>query len=129
MKFSKQEINLCKQIAKKHESAIVYGDWYLYGNEIQIHLWAISYPMAKEDRNKPRAIFLWTLEDCLEFLRGKECWLYQLKQEQKGYEITILQLIPKKKARCTHESITITKKGKTPLEACLKAVLAVLEEK
>jgi len=109
MKFTKEEISLCGQVAEKHRKPIKYGDWYEFrGN---IYLITVKHEPEMHDVS----ISLWTISDCLEFLREKKevielwragrgsNWICRIKS-QKWW------------------------KGKTPLEACLRAVLAVLEE-
>ncbi len=124
MKFTAIEIKLCQDIAKKWRKEIKYGDWYLnYQN--QIYLQSVLFaPQDKED------IPLLTLEDCLEFLRGRKWRIVQFYEgygtirKDKSPDVVSIKLwnwendlLPEVKGS-----------GKTPLEACLKAVLAVLEE-
>ena len=67
-------------------------------------------------------INLWTISDCLEFLREKCNHSVVLKHdehdEQDGWFLWLDEYHKTEKEGY----------GKTPLEACLKAVLAVLEE-
>jgi len=71
---------------------------------------------------------LWTISDCLEFLREKDWYismLYEHLGKEGGYDLDIGKLIKNTRSpEGTFEHVI----AKTPLEACLKAVLAVLEE-
>ena len=112
-KWFKEEINLCKLIAEKYRKEIESRQ-YFYNN----HLIGIQW--SEEGQSKAEwAIPLWTISDCLEFLKEKEFRFilhhYDVKEYHLGY------------GRGTGQWSDITP-CKTPLEACLKAVLAVLEE-
>ncbi len=128
--FTKEEISLCKQIADKHRKPIKAGDYlyHTYTGCVRFYVEGLSnigtIPRIEELKKvKPitahYAIPLWTISDCLEWLmtKGTDCGVfYDFKDEiWKGYLTIIDQNI-------------IDTKGKTPLEACLRAVLAVLEE-
>ena len=139
MKFTKEEISLCKQIAKRYRKEIEFGssvyqkDKIYIVNRIRIRkTWTSYYLISKDvdeiamvDNEKYRAKWefliekftpLWTISDCLS-------WLDKIK------DITL--------RICSHPDFNQTTVeyddseyyGTTPLEACLKAVLAVLEEK
>lgn len=117
MKFTKTEIGLCRQIAEKHKKEIQYGDWFIdpEGHEVVNINW-------RPEGDVP----LWTIEDCLEFLREKSCsiilTLYPGEEQwNSGVEMWDED---GDKVVFGHDWI-----GETPLEALLKAVLAVLEEK
>lgn len=127
IKFNPEEISLCKQVAKKHKKEIGKGDWYISEDSDYKTGW--SNPMLNfsdyapvkkklpgifddKDRND---IPLWTISDCLEFL---------------GDKIGVIELW-----RTGRTLKWMFRKGdqkwwsaKTPLKACLRAVLAVLEE-
>ncbi|TES91643.1 MAG: hypothetical protein E3J87_07370 [Candidatus Cloacimonadota bacterium] len=119
MKFTKEEISLCKQVAEKWRKKIEYGDWFIDFNEVKLK--TFSGKGYREEDWLP----LWTISDCLEFL------------EQKGFN-HIFSFICYKDGEWTFtaESSVVGnpfkkirgEKAKTPLEACLRAVLAVLEE-
>ena len=64
---------------------------------------------------------LWALEDCLEFLRKRKWYIHNLHDDTWGNK-TILYIKNPNKIRINEQD------GKTPLEACLRAVLAVLEK-
>ena len=119
MKFTKKEISLCKQVAEKHRREIKYGDWFYLNEAENYYLWMHGF--ARIDI--PKEWFpLWTISDCLEFLEKKCSHYVRLRHdehdEQDGWFLWFDEY---------HE----TEKegyGKTPLEACLKIVLAVLKE-
>jgi len=114
MRFTKEEISLCKQIAGKHKKEIEYGDWYL-SNTVTLLNKFIHGTINMARQVRLCLIPLWTIEDCFEFL-GEQ--FNKLKRCKTIFEVELKFL----GGRNWHE-------GKTPLEACLKAVLAVLEEK
>ena len=120
---TKEEISLCKQIAEKRRKEIEYADWY----------WSASYnePLLATDggfrinEQKHHGVFkIWTIPNCLEFLR-KEGYMVRLI-EYKNY-------IGEKRIECNcygHETKgAFSTRGNKDEEACLKAVLAVLEAK
>lgn len=131
MKFTKEEISLCKQVAEKCKKEIEYGDWFLRNDTKFEHTLflridkdmiagyiqgeiVVMDDMSNVDMKK--AIPLWTISDCLEFLQEEE---------------DVIELvITGKHLRwfCRWENREM-RSGKTPLEACLKAVSTVLEDK
>jgi len=128
MKPTKEEISLCKQVAKRYRKEIKCGDWILRDGELRLNLdgklaWLED---GKQDiiitiTNKTEVIPLWTISDCLEFLRLS------------GYQYQLAFLKSPKWSNYVHVWKSITGEeyntsSKAPLEACLKAVLAVLEE-
>ena len=115
MKFTKEEISLCKQVAEKHRKEIEYGGWYLTKGEVRNN--ADSKWVANEFSQA--CIPLWIISDCLKFLREKS-WNAVIELWSTGRDDKWL-------CRLNHE-VSQWWSGKTPLEACLKAVLAVLEE-
>ena len=124
IKFTKEEISLCKQVAEKHRKKIEYGDWY-YSKHLKEALLQSPFINVVRDReiiNRDKNVFfLWTISDCLEFLQGKVGIWYELKGYKKGPPYDFLMDF-------TFKAYDIEIKCETPLEACLKAVLAVLEE-
>ena len=128
MKFTKEEISLCKQIAGKHRKEINLGDWIIQKNKTYPE---VVYCIYTDDSElicteleviyKKNCIPLWTISDCLEFLREKGWLVRDLIEYEGEFGTTFL-----------HQSVSeekfINGDGKTPLEAFLKAVLAVLEE-
>jgi len=132
--MTKEEISLCKQVAERHRKKIKKGDW------VQFH----GSPHLVEDARAPEAlplevvlsligyassvrqedvIPLWTISDCLEFLkeRCKDHVLLIHEEDLDDDEEWYLWFDEYKETQQWD-------KGKTPLEACLKVVLAVLEE-
>jgi len=124
--MTKKELNLCKQIAEKYRKEIKYADWY----------WSTSYnePLLATDggfrikEQEHHGVFkIWTISDCLEFLKEKNRWVRmdtRPKEEGSTTRIWIFSEFNLEEAWIKHPSYD----GKTPLEACLKAALAVLEE-
>jgi len=128
MEFTKEEISLCKQVAERHRRKIECGDWVV-----------IDFPHLKEtvtlfdtkwsdedtlglynystDEFYEKWFPLWTIFDCLEFLGEKYGSSIDLYKNDKVLGGQWLLKIAVK-----------VWSGKTPLEACLKAVLAVFEE-
>lgn len=108
--FTKTEIDLCKKIAEKKRKEIKYGDYFEFNGNLHLML----------SKDKPEmhdvAIPLWQEHDCLEWLRekGKYFKLSYYEEDIQYWEVqTIID------AFCS----------KTPLEALLQAVLAVMEKK
>ena len=123
MKFTKEEISLCKQVREKDLllKPVKEGDWVRneYGKE------STDLVTPEYIQNVLRFIDikhwfpLWTISDCLEFFfqRG-----WQLEEFFKNGAGTFSF------HTCKGEEDYHFELGKTPLEALLKAVLAVLEE-
>jgi len=113
IKFNKEEISLCKQVAERYRKKVGWGDWGLVDD--QIHLYDVI--TIGKDTVEKGIIPLWTISDCLEFLQEKvgviELWRHGRNLNKWLYRLN------------NHR----WNDGKTPLEACLRAVLAVLEEK
>jgi len=117
-KFTKEERSLCKQVAEKHRKDIKYGDWFIWeaDKESKAYLWKLVFDPQKS-KEADQMVPLWTISDCLEWLmtKGTDCGVFYDPKDKiwKGYLTMIDQ-------NC------IAEKGKTPLEACLKSVLAVI---
>lgn len=132
MKITKEEISLCRRVAEKHRKEIKYGDWYI-SIDSRMYLWLSSSLFNKEfvDSCEPKnqadkIIPLWTISDCLEFLKSKSFY-GALSDIGSYYETHYRKIIIGK----NDEDLSIRVQSgitKTPLEACLKTVLAVLEE-
>ena len=115
MKFTKEEIILCKQVAEKHRKFIEYGDWYEFKGK--------SYLKSISNSLTPAwHIPLWTISDCLEFLRKKD-YRINLHENVLTNGIEVILNHPKRIEDITN----YVYKGKTPLEACLKVVIEVLK--
>ena len=115
--FTKKEVSLCKQVAKRHRKEIEYGDWYYYKKGRTYWTWDKAHVRTDNlDNHFP----LWTISDCLEFLRERGWALCNHYDDLKDKNVVILF--------GRGESELLEGKGKTDNEACLKAVLAVLEE-
>jgi hypothetical protein len=120
MKFTTEEIALCKKIAEKHRKEIYKGDWYI---DVNIGDTTFLCQHGNCGSLDDDSVPLWQISDCLEFLR------------ERGYRINLHEnvLTDGTEVTLNHperlEDITnVVYKGKTPLEACLKAVLAIVEE-
>ena len=131
MKFTTEEIALCKKIAEKHRVEAREGSYLFYINKsfLVTHVtgsWIymilngaesnISATLDSRDTWFP----LWQISDCLEFLIERSFYVqleyYGSKWQGKIYK-SDCQGYPNYK-----------QSGKTPFEACLKAVLAIVEE-
>ncbi len=124
MKFTNEEINLSKKVAGRHIKEVKYGEWYLLNDKPILCAYA-NKGFHKYLEEKDAIIPIWTISDCLEFLRERAIYLESLCQtDECEYMFAI----------CERDDLGLVKgatrlfEGETPLEACLKAVLAVLEE-
>jgi hypothetical protein len=79
VKFTKEEINLCKQVAKKHREKLCYGDWWK-GRGESVFLMNIPGENLRPSEQGKDIIPLWTISDCLEFLRDRALYLLGLNQ-------------------------------------------------
>lgn len=125
MKFTNAEIDLCKKIAEKYKEQsrhlnhhFKYGNWYEYKKDVFL---ITSQPQSEMS---PEITILWTISDCLRFLKVKHSFqrkkinYFRLKFVRGIFKFHYWKNWAK----------PVCYRGKTPLEACLKAVLAVLEE-
>ena len=134
MKFTDEEIRLCKLIAEKERKEIKHGDWIyhepyknyflvvnsvIFQYQIQGGKWFDKQKKESRKINTP----LWTLSDAIEWLKKKGWWA----RIDLGIDDTRIYMF--------HEDLPFKNwnkypmyKGKTFLEACLKAVLAILKE-
>ncbi len=119
MKFTKEETSLCKQIVERYEKPIEHGDWFI---DMKIG----DKPFLTLSRRVPidNLIPLWTIKDCLEFLRGEGYLVRLVEYEHYGGVKTITCYCHGHKTKRA-----FSKQGNKDEEACLKAVLAVLEER
>ena len=141
IKFTKEEISLCKQVANTGERrALRFGDFWFYsepGSEQRIHVVSGKEAVVSLMEQQILDCFpLWTISDCLEFLESKGWQVLGITWQEvaikimpftarmsdpgKGDYAVVMQSPEKRSARMF--------KGTTRLCACLKAVLAVLEE-
>jgi len=118
MKFTKKEIILCREITKKHKEQsrhlnhyFKYGNWYEYMNNPYL---VTSQPQSEMS---PEITILWTIFDCLGFLKN-EINSFKLKFVRGKFKFHYWKNWTK----------PVCYYGKTPLEVCLKAVLAVIED-
>jgi len=141
--FTPTEIDLCKKIVKKERRRVDEGDWYLCDStdvDPTVYLAGIT----SEEVNVV-GIPLWQEHDCLEWLReeGEMGWwnLFRgenlddiaepILEDSYRFECQYIRYIDKsEKGNCKQPVIdTVERMGKTPLEALLHAVLAVMEGK
>jgi len=134
MKFTKKEISLCRQVAEKERRKIELGSWIFDAKEsgvgfvsdfCGVFLFILSLDGKKQRDDfveDDREYFpLWTISDCLEFLR------------EKGYRVLLdenLTDVEPFEAKCygRENRRAYYSYGDSYLEACLKAVLSMLEE-
>jgi len=122
MKFTKEEISLCKHVREKDLllKPVKEGDWIRneYGKP--------STDLVTSEYIRNTLIFidikhwfpLWTIPDCLEFWRRNP----RIQVVEIVWDITKFKAYVSIRPYGSHD-------GKTVLEGCLKAVLAVLEER
>lgn len=110
-KFTASEIALCKKIAEYEKREIVYGDWFLLNNKLTLCAYSNDGWRKRMEEN---IIPLWTLSDCLAWLSQKEG---VIEVWRTGITLKWICRLKNHKWR----------RGKTPLEACLKAILQILE--
>jgi len=123
MRYTKEEIEICREIAEHYRKPIKQGDYYYYKPNKECVLNLISGGIFNEKLDFP----LWTFEDARKWLGEKgEIGILILRYQQilgishKGYLTTILvQYV----GGNYYEA-----EGQTPLEAILKVVLAVMKE-
>ncbi len=129
MKFTQEEISLCKQIAEGYEKEIAGGDWLYFEDDIYLVLEIVKtfenldvyvtdcgQNISTDDDFSP----LWTISDCLEFLGKKEIdYIFNFKHFKLGDWSFTAEDRKYKKVRG---------EGKTRLASCLKAVLAVVRD-
>ncbi len=127
MKFTEEEISLCTQIAEKHRKKIEYGDWYADQVLVMNQETRKGDPMpivvlcTNKFGKSIGEVPLWTISDCLEFLRERCEDHVFLSHDEDDDEEWYLWFDEYKKTQQMG-------KGKTLLEVCLKVVLTVLEE-
>ncbi len=119
-KFTKAEKDLCKKIAEKKACVFLIGegDYYLWGNGQFVKL---CTGKLHDEFHEGEFIPLWQEHDCLKWLR-KRCKHHVLlihEEDEAEWWGWFDEY---------HETQQYDK-GKTPLEALLRVVLAVMEEK
>jgi len=142
MKFTKTEIDLCKQIAERHRKELDVGDWFYVKMSDSDEPYIGCVTNTDKDRERPRlwdcydasfeiAIVIppWTISDCLEFLRERKRIDGEIRLAYIDHHDKYFAHIFEEDASAIRTKIILVESGKTPLEALLKAVLAVLEEK
>jgi hypothetical protein len=131
MKFTKEEISLCKQVAEKHRKEVESGDWVWVRKYHNYFLVIIALVNRVQISNEgwfdiTGVIPLWTISDCLGFLKSRSFY-GSISDVGSYYETYYKKMIigenDEDKSIKVYSGIV-----KTPLEACLKVVLVVLEE-
>jgi len=125
-KLTKTEIDSCKQVAEKYIKEVKYGEWYLLNDKPILCAYANrGFHKSLEAKNK--IVPLWTISDCLEFLRERGLRLLGLQQtDDDEYSCGFCETDDL--GMRLNEATATWRDGETPLDACLKAVLAVREE-
>ena len=119
IKFTPEEISLCKKIAKRHRKDIEYGDWY-WSTSHNKPLIAIAGGFRADEQKHFGVFKIWTISDCLEFLEEKGFNQdFHFKRFKNGNWSFTAEDNKYKKVRG---------EGETKRASCLKAVLAVLVE-
>ena len=119
MKSTKEEISLFKQIAEKYRKELVYGDWYIsYDGVIRLKA------LHQKGHRHEECIPFWTIKNCLEWLK-KRYDDVDVGSIQGKWEVQIHDAYD----RVHHPEFLEDIFGETPLEACLTAILAVVEYK
>lgn len=126
MKFTNEEINLSKKVAGRHIKEVKYGEWYLLNDKPILCAYA-NKGFHEYLEEKDAIIPIWTISDCLEFLRDRALYLLGLNQSDECEFVCGFCEVDDMGMRTIDETAKWVE-GKTSLEACLKAVLAVLEE-
>ncbi|TET22353.1 MAG: hypothetical protein E3J76_04815 [Candidatus Aminicenantes bacterium] len=129
-KFTKEEISLCKQVAERHVKEIHYGVWVAEDKRktVEVSLWNLPIGLTEKQRKEGKWTPLWTISDCLEFLREKGFIIIQACEHPMTNEwiVEVNPYFSNAVEIMGHYSFDI--RGDTLLIACLKAVLAVLEK-
>jgi len=149
MNFSKEEIALCKEIAKYYRKPIKKGDYIarevgelqipyieyvdivnrdgdsLVVNAIENKIYRIyshseGFVINGDYQVEHELIPIFTWQDAREWLKEKEYELVTLSGDEE------IQIMFHKKA--THYLLTLCKQSKTDLEAILKVILEILKE-
>ena len=138
MKFSKEEVNLCKQIAEKRKKPLKLGDWMVVNftqlRKEEVVLFDSKWAECPNRFPDGSAVYdcstdyyykkyfpLWTISDCLEFLEENDfTYTFHFITKKRGYELILFD---------GHQKRPQIFEGKTRKIPCLKAVLTVLERK
>ena len=142
-KFTATEIDLCKKIAEKKRRFPKKGDYEYNDVSKEITLRTSEY-LGNELPVEANIFPLWQEHDCLEWLNEKaemRCWdLFRgeslddvvdpMIENFHRFECQYIRYIDKSEKGDYEQPVIDTTEamGKTPLEALLRAVLAVMEE-
>jgi len=138
MRYTKKEIEICREIARYYQKPVRFGDWFIWSDIPPINTNSPnlidSYQLADDlnERKEKDWFPLWTFEDAREWLfeRG-----WRLNQHYDGWSCRGGR-VPQKPDMVglefwSYENVLLPAfngRGKTDLEAILKVVLAVLKE-
>jgi len=145
MKFTKEEIRLCKEIARYYRKPIKYGDWYLIktteyedidvnrsfdknGKRRRISIKKTFQVCAHCSPKLLDIISLWTWEGAREWLRERNWYLFEHGDWYLNKNEVLVRANPLLDNGEFNYDVAIKRFGKTDLEAILKVVLAVLKE-
>jgi len=137
IKLTKEEVSLCNQVAERYRKDLHYGDWYidtcknstpLVAGSVQIKKLKVGYEITKLVQNNKKVTPLWTISDCLEFLRERGFTIIQACEHPMSNEwiVEVNPYFSNAVKIMGHKSFDV--RGDTLLIACLKALLTVLEE-
>ena len=117
MELNGTEVDLINQIEKKYRKEINYGNWYEFKGQLYL------YRVKGGNLRASDCIPVWTVSDCLEFLKNRNYYYSIYDQVGNGTVIDISLLVDGQR------SMQDQLHGQTLLEVCLLAVLVVLEDK
>lgn len=119
-KFTKTEKDLCKKIVEKERRRIDFCDYYIDA-ENQVVTFKCPHIRVYLEGD----VLLWQEHDCLEWLRERNLYLEGLDQtDECKYTCGICEI-----DEMGPNILTVKwHEGKTPLEALLRTVLAVMEK-
>jgi hypothetical protein len=115
MNFTKEEIDLCKEIVKYYQ--LPSSLWLCKENEENV-----IFDYAGDFQYFPPYIPLWTWKDAREWLRGKG-WISITLTTFNDDSGSMVKFWDKKA-----ENVFLKEEGNTDLEAILKAILEILKE-
>lgn len=124
MQLNGIEIDLINQIAKKYRKEIKYGNWYEHFGRLYLYKVQNAGPLIS-----PSSIPVWTERDCLDFMKSKD-YYYSIHDQVGGgtvidmFILTDKNLVSPVGQRSMQEQIH----GGTLLEACLLAVMIILQD-
>lgn len=119
MELNGTEVDLINQIAKKYRKEIKHGDWYEFKGTL--FLWHTKGNNVYLKKSLD-CIPVWTVSDCLKFVKNNNYYYSIYDQVGGGTVIDIFILV--EGSRQMQDQLH----GGTLLEACLLAVLVILQD-